>query len=248
MGIQMDKPPGEMRLEALADCCMNEVNKYRRGEAYDDMYCLEIFRRALVRQDERAWEVLTVRFHDTVLNWLRRHPNAELACQLESEQYFIDRAFTRFWRSTVQKQQLEFASVGAALYYLKTCLNCEILDTLRAQRRAREVPLPETGFSEHAHWQEREASRQESAFVEPEAKESDESSDLWEAIESLLPDERERRVAYLLYYCNLKPREIVRYCTDEFSNVKEIYYLNRNIVDRLKRNLDKLRWRLSNQE
>ncbi len=248
MGIQMDKPPGEMRLDALTDCCMNEVNKYRRGEAYDDIYCLEIFRRAILQQDGQAWEVLMARFHDTVMSWLRRHPSGELVCQLESEQYFVDRAFARFWNATMHKPQMEFASVGAALYYLKTCLNCEILDTLRAQRRAREVPLPDVGFSEHALWQEKEASRQENTFIEPEEKEPDEGSELWEAMESLLPDERERRVAYLLYYCNLKPREIVRYCPDEFSDVKEVYYLGRNIIDRLKRNSDKLRWRLSDQE
>jgi DNA-directed RNA polymerase specialized sigma24 family protein len=248
MGIQMDKPPGEMRLDALTDCCMNEINKYRRGEAHDDTYCLEIFRRAIVQHDERAWEVLIVRFQDTVLGWLRRHPNSELVCQLESEQYFVDRTFTRFWRSTMHNQQLEFATLGAALYYLKTCLNCEILDRLRAQRRAREAPLPDVDFSEHAHWQEKEASRQEGNFAEPQVNEPDESSELWEAIESLLPNERERRVAYLLYYCNLKPREIVRYCPEEFSDVKEVYYLGRNISDRLMRNRDQLRWRLSDQE
>lgn len=237
-----------MHLDALTDCCMNEVNKYRRGEVYDDTYCLEIFRRAIVQQDERAWEVLMARFHDTVMSWLRRHPSAELVCQFENEQYFVDRAFERFWHSTVQKRHMEFATVGTALTYLKACLNSEILDTLRAQRRAREVPLPDVGFSEHAHWQEKEASRQENSFTEPEVKESDEGNELWEAMENLLPDERERRVAYLLYYCNLKPREIVRYCPEEFSDVKEVYYLGRNIIDRLKRNSDKLRWRLSDRE
>lgn len=241
MGIQMDKPPGEMRLDALTDCCMNEINKYRRGEAHDDTYCLEIFRRAIVQRDERAWETLVARFRDTMMSWLRRHPSGELACQHESEQYFVDRAFTRFWRSTVQKQRMEFATLGAALYYLKTCLVCEILDVLRVERRARELPLPDVGFSEHAQWQE-------SHFAEPEASDPDEGDELWEAIESLLPDQRDRRLAYLLYYCNLKPREIVHYCPQEFDNVKEVYYLRRNIFDRLMRNRDKLRWRLSDEE
>jgi DNA-directed RNA polymerase specialized sigma24 family protein len=248
MGIQMDKPPGEMRLDALTGCCMNEINKYRRGEAHDDTYCLEIFRRAIVQQDERAWEVLVARFHDTMISWLRRHPGSELACQRESEQYFIDRAFTRFWRSTVQKRQMEFSTLAAALYYLKTCLVCEVLDVLRSERRSRELPLPDVGFSEHAQWQEKEALRQESRFAEPQANDPDESDELWEAIESLLPDQRDRRLAYLLYYCNLKPRQVVYYCPDEFSDVKEVYYLGRNIYDRLIRNRDRLRRRLSDEE
>ena len=54
--------------------------------------------------------------------------------------------------------------------------------------------------------------------------------------------------AYLLYYCGLKPREIVRLLPDEFSNVYEIYRTYRNIDERLKRNTNRLRWRLNDQE
>ena len=57
-----------------------------------------------------------------------------------------------------------------------------------------------------------------------------------------LPNERERRAAFLLYYCNLKPRDIVRYCVDGFDNVQEIYRLRRNILERLQRNRDRFRW------
>lgn len=248
MGIQMDKPPGEMRLDALADCCMGEVNKYRRGEPHDDAYCLEVFRRAMLQHDDHAWAILHQRFHETMLSWIRRHPGGTLACQLESEQYYVDRAFQRFWQATTHNQRLEFNTLGAALYYLKTSLNGEIMDVLRSHKRAREVPLPDVGFSEHSQWQEKETFHQEGGFVEPLANEPDESSELWEAIESLLPGERERRVAYLLYHCNLKPREIVRYVPEEFGDVQEVYRLSRNIYDRLMRNRDLLRWRLGSHE
>ena len=248
MGIQMDKPPGEMRLDSLAECCVNEVNKYRRGEAHDDVYCLEIFRRAILQHDEGAWAVLHQRFQETMLIWVRRHPSHELACQIDAEQNYVDHAFTRFWRATSQNQVLEFSTLGAALKYLKTCLNAEIMDTLRSHQRARELPLPDVGFSEHSQWQEQESSRHDASFPEPLVDESDESSELWEAIQSLLPNKRERRVAYLLYHCNLKPREIVRYRPDEFKNVQEIYHLARNIIERLNRNQDQLRRRLSDEE
>jgi hypothetical protein len=57
----------------------------------------------------------------------------------------------------------------------------------------------------------------------------------------MLPDEREKRLAYLLYHCGLKPREIVLRCSPEFPDVQEIYRLNSNIVERLRRNCDRLR-------
>ncbi len=53
---------------------------------------------------------------------------------------------------------------------------------------------------------------------------------------------------YLLYYCGLKPREIVLRCPQEFDDVKEIYRLNHNIVERLRRNRDQLRYVLGYAE
>ena len=55
---------------------------------------------------------------------------------------------------------------------------------------------------------------------------------------------KERRLIYLLFLCGLKPREIMRYCPLEFTDVQEIYRLQRNIMDRLMRNADQIRWLL----
>ncbi len=80
------------------------------------------------------------------------------------------------------------------------------------------------------------------------AEDSIEGRSIWNSLQSLLPDERERRLAYLLYYCGLKPRDIVIHCSREFDDVKEIYRLNHNIVERLRRNRDRLRHVLGDAE
>jgi hypothetical protein len=64
----------------------------------------------------------------------------------------------------------------------------------------------------------------------------------------LLTNPHEQQVAYLLFHCGLKPREIIRFCPQEWSDVQEIYRLRRNIKERLRRNADHLRWRLSERE
>ncbi len=69
-----------------------------------------------------------------------------------------------------------------------------------------------------------------------------------EIVRCLLPNKRERRLAYLLYYCGLKPREVMQYSPKEFSDIQEIYRLTRNILERLMRNRDQFRWRLSDEE
>jgi TIR domain len=67
---------------------------------------------------------------------------------------------------------------------------------------------------------------------------------LWDVMAAALPDEREQRLAYLLYYCGLKPREIARLLPEEFKNIQEVYQLNRSILQG-RRTKDELRWFLN---
>ncbi len=229
MGMDMEELPRNMRLRALADRCMSEINNYRRGEASSDQYCLEIFRRAMLEHDDAAWTLLVDRFKEFLLAAFRRHPKSEAALHLDSPENYVARAFARFWNA-VHNQQVMFTSLGAALRYLRVCLDSTILDMLRANARAREVPLPELGFA-----------------GEPAVEDQDEGSELWEVIRDMLPSERERRLAFYLYHCNLKPREIVRLRPQEFPDVNEIHRMKRNIVDRLARNADLIRYKLSSE-
>lgn len=228
----MEKPPGEMSLGDLAECSVREMGKYRRKEPCNDQYCLEIFRRAVVQRDDYAWAILRQQFNDNLRLWIGRHPNREAALRHEDEQGYIDDAFRRFWQA-VGDQEPTFATLAGALSYLHLCLNCAIMDTLRAYSRPKEEPIPDYG---------------QSNLSEPSIEDLYHENDLWEVIQGMLPGEKERRVAYLHFHCNLKPREIVRYCPGEFSSEDEIYRLKRNIVERILRNADKIRWRMSDVE
>ncbi len=231
MGIKMDKPPHEMSLSELSDRCASEISKYSHKEAYDDRYCLEIFHRALIQHDADAWEVVQRRFGPTVASWVRRHPNREAAYRHESEENYVAISFARLWVASVNNPRLEFTSLAAALRFLHTCLNTAILDTFRTYARPNSIPLPEPGFPE-----------------EPMSEDPDDGNEFWEAIMSMLPNGREQRLAYLLIQCGLKPREILRRCPKEFSSEQEIYRLTRNVMERLIRNKERLRWLISDGE
>ena len=225
MGIEMDKPPRSMSLPELTNRCTNEIQKYNQREPHNDQCCLEIFRRALLQQDSRAWSVLTERFHGIVLSWVRRHPQREAVRDIDSEENFVALTFERFWRVTVRNKTLEFTTLAGALVFLRACVNSVIIDTLRSQK---EIPIPEN--------------------FERVAPEPDESNQRWEVIKGFIPNAREQRLAYLLYYCGLKPRQIVQLLPREFNDVHEIFRLTRNIIDRLRRNKDRLRWLLGDGE
>jgi len=226
MGIRMDKSLSEMSLAALTQCCTQELAKYRRKEPSNDIYCLEIFRRAVMQRDNEAWTILRALFSESVKLWIARHPYREAALRHEPENNYIDDTFRRFWQA-VSDQQLAFSTLAGALSYLHLCLNCAIMDTLRAFSRPREERIPDYGHPD-----------------EPLVEDRYNENELWETIKSILPGAREQRVAYLLFHCNLKPREIVRYCPGEFSGEEEIYRLKRNIMERIQRNIGKIRWKL----
>ncbi len=224
-------PLSAMSLSTLADRCMSEINNYRHGIAYNDQYCLEILRRAILQRNPYAWELLQQHLSDIVLGWLRRHSSRETVCRFDSEENYVAQAFERFWHAAVHHRQLEFQTLAAALRYLRACLNGVLLDTLRTYLRPKEIPLPEPDSP-----------------GEPFAEDYDDSHEVWEIIRSMLPNPLEQRLAYLLFHCGLKPKEILRVCPQEFDNVREIYHRQRNILSRLRRNADQIRWRLDSQE
>ena len=232
--ISPERPPAAlesalsvMSASVLAEHCIEEMNNFRRGTTYHECYCLELFRRATLQGDQLAWEYLQQVFGETIRGWLRQHPSREVVYRLDSEENYVAQAFERFWQATAQNQKLEFRTVAAALQYLRVSLNSAILDTLRVNARRREVALPESDFP-----------------GEPIVEDSTDGSELWEMLKEMLHEGREQRLAYLLYHCGLKPREIVHYCPREFSDVCEIYRMRRNIIERLRRNAYRIRQQL----
>jgi hypothetical protein len=228
MGILIEKSLGELSLTDLTSNCVREMSKYRRKEPCDDRYCLEVLRRAVILGQNAAWEAVQRLFSENVRLWINRHPHRSIALRHEDEQTYVSDTFRRFWQA-VGDQKLTFTSLAGALSYLHLCSHCAIMDTLRLYARPKEEPLPEYG---------------QIGGYEPWVEDNYHQGELWEVIEHLLPGKKEKRVAYLHFHCNLKPREIMRYCPGEFAGEEEIYRLKRNIIERIMRNADKIRWKL----
>lgn len=217
-----------MSVSVLAGHCMREISNYRRGETDDERYCVELFRRATLQSDPSAWEYMQQIFSVIVHGWMRRHPSREAASRLDSEENYVAQAFERFWQATTHNQKVEFSTLAAALQYLRASLNGAIVDTLRAHARCREVTLPEPGSP-----------------GEPRVEDSTDSGDeVGEILKQMLHDGREQRLAYLLFHCGLKPREVLRFCPQEFRDMQEVYRARRNVVEQLLRRRDYVRWRL----
>jgi hypothetical protein len=187
-------------------------------DKYHDQYCLEMFRHALKEHDQQAQRWLQNHFSVNVLDLIQSHPSKDLACRLHSEEYYVIETFKRFWQTPHQHQEFEFKSMIDVLSYLRVSLNGVVLDALRRHSRPHEAPSPSPGLARELH-----------------SNENDSSHEVWSSLERKLSGARQRRLAYLLFHCALKPGEIVGSCPHEFSDIHEIYSMRRNIIELLSR-------------
>jgi hypothetical protein len=174
---------------------------------------LELLRRAQTHGDLKAWAAFQHCLEETVLTWLHDHPGGQAACRLHSERYFVALAFERLRQAALQRQ-VACETLSEVLVYLRASLNGTILETVRVSSAPGAISCP---------WSDGEDSRDQ--------------SEVWDRLQALLSNERERRLAYLLYHCGLKPAEIVRGCPQEWSDVHEVARLRRIIFVRLMKGL-----------
>ena len=188
----------------------------------NEAYSLELLRRAIAEGDQEARAELQQCWNEILLGWLRSHPSREVACRWESEEYYIAMAFERFWQAAVEGQ-VAYQVLAEVLTYLRANLNGVVLEKLRIYSRPSESSRPMLGESGKPHMDDH-----------PDAGE------IWARLQVMLADQREQRLAYLLYHCGLKPREIVRFYPQEWSDVQEIHCLRRAILERLLSNANQL--------
>jgi hypothetical protein len=183
-------------------------------DVYYEWHYLEMFRRACEEGNRGAQRWLLHRFGAVVVVWMHAHPRWDLACHLHTEEYYVIQTFKRCWLSSLHQDNFKFNSMADVLNYLRVSLNGVILDELRGYSRHGRAPLLKPVVAE-----------------ESKSIEGDSSHEVWRVIDGRLSNARERRLAYLLFHCALKPGEIVHHCPKEFSDVREVSRMRRDIME-----------------
>jgi hypothetical protein len=216
-----DRVPSEGLSQEISCLDDEELQTNRVEDAcneYHGQYWLEMFRSALKENDQRSQRWLQQKFSVTILNWVHHHPKSGIACQLHSEEYYINETFRGFWQTLLKQQKFDLSCMADVLSYLHVFMNGVILDTLRYNSSPQIEPIANTGMAE-----------------EVSSYENDSTHDIWELIERRFSNAHERRMVYLLFQCDLKPGEIVDRFPNEFSDVNEISHIRRNIMEILTR-------------
>jgi hypothetical protein len=214
-----------MTVSDLASACQRETHRFLRGEAAQDAYGVELFRRAVCGRDAAAWEAVAAQFGGLLLGWIKRHPAA--AMLREDVDSLANRALARFWQAVGPERFHRFTSLSSLLAYLKMCAHCAVLDEVRARRDVCD-PWPVPADRE-------DGGVAEAREVGAPAADRVTGHEIWQTIARELPDQEERLVVYLSFALDLKPREIQRRHRDRYPSTADVYRVKRLALDRLRR-------------
>jgi hypothetical protein len=209
----------------LARRCREETLRFLRAENRDDSFCFEIFERAVAHRNDDAWEAIVGQYRGIVLSYVGQHTSA--AMFHEPDDYWVNRAFQRFWSAVGADRFAQFPDLPALLKYLKLCVHSVLMDEVRARKAATLTPLDELPETVPAH-----------ADAEDNVIGKLAGEQLWAAISNELNDEAEEKVVYLSFARDMKPADIVQRHPRLFASVADVYRIKRNVLERLRRSAE----------
>ena len=216
-----------LALAGVAHRCAKETELFFARCRYDPRYCYELFRRAVVDGNQQAWALVYHQYSPLVTGWVHRHVHYPY-CGEESP-YLVNCAFVKMWSAMTAAKFGCFPDLKSVLRYLQMCAHSAVVDELRKSA----VPtadieaetLPSSGAPN-------------GRAVDDHALSQVSRSDFWAAITVRLHDEKERCVVYGSYILGLKPRQLLEEYHCIFADVREIYRVKENILDRLRRDVE----------
>jgi RNA polymerase sigma factor (sigma-70 family) len=227
MGEQADSTPQMelLSINDLARCCSEETNKFLKQSVSNDRYCLELFRRAIVRRDDDAWVCIYQQYAPLVLTWVNQHQSAAPLLGQDGSAPLVNTAFAKFSQALTPAKMDNFDSLAAVLKYLKMCVHSVIADEVRS-RQARQ-------YEEALESIEHEPASDDPA---DDVVSNISAQGLWQVIQEELNGEDERVLIYLAYIHGMKPSEISSQHSRLFPSVEDVYRIKRNVLERLRRN------------
>lgn len=214
----------QLNISGLFHRCAEESDRFFRRQSYDPWYCFELFRRAILEGNQRAWELLYRQYRPLVTSWVER--NATFSRFNEQADFFVNRAFEKFWSAVTPEKFADFADLKSLLRYLQMCVHSVVIDHARRAERARLMDEEDEERLETA----------EQATVDPEAEaiERLQNIELWQWIAGRLQDDRQRLLLYASFVLAMKPAEVLEKYPQQFSEIGEVYSAKENLMARLR--------------
>lgn len=213
--------PTLLTLAGLSHQCAEESLRFFKKMPHDPRYCHEIFRRAIVEENQMAWRLIWAEYGHLVERWVRRHRLFSGTSGDAAD--FANRAFKRFWSAMTPEKFEKFANLKSLLGYLQMCVGGAIIDEFRKKRLDTVDELPAGADATPDN-------------TIPDLIEEERRKAVWKLVKASLKSEKERIVVECFFVLGYKPRKIYAEFGHVFSRQKEVYQVKENVLKRLARN------------
>ncbi len=204
--------------------CRQESELFRQKLASNTSYCFELFYRAIVDNNSAAWEAIYQQYRSITSSWVTRCPTFPLVD--ESVDFFVNRAFEKFWMAVNSEKLAGFPNLAVVLQYLKMCVFSVVSDFAR---------LKEVVAANDFVDSENLLLKIGAGDVEGEIFERTYLKQLWELVQVRLQNDREYKVMYGTYILGLKPRQVQDLYPDIFKHARDVSRIKENVIARLRR-------------
>lgn len=215
-----------LTIDELATRCREESNQSERESASGFSSCWELFRRAIVEDDQQAWQALYDQYRRLVGKWAK-------GSDLKLDD-LVNETFARFWQGVRHHDFVHrFPTMKEVMSYLKRCARTLSIDAARRReyqqsvRQALTIEASVTSDSPDDIALDQVFSQELRAYLRDQMRDEDE------------------RAVFEAYCKGLKPREIVERYPDRFANARKVYCVRERIVSRLVEDPMVQKWRAS---
>ncbi len=215
----------------LQEWTPSQLHAYCRESRPDhthELYCFELFRRAIAEKSEQCWAAIYAQYKNLVYRWaLTFAKSNEPIGEWAIEDLVVD-AFTAFWRAYTAEKLTHAESLGSILRYLKSCVATTVLQAQRKVGKAgAEIPWDAELIEAQS------ATTQAAGGVEQLIFQEVGAVQLWAIVDTCCHDDKERIIARNSFVLDLKPSTIIEAYPGLFTDVAEIYTIRRNLKNRL---------------
>ena len=107
----------------------HEIERLLRQQPREDSYAFELFRPALMLQDELAWSGIYELYQGLVSSWVLHRTNGWYG---DDHELLVNEVFATFSRSMSPHKLEHFGSVSAILASLRCCAGSVVVDHHRS--------------------------------------------------------------------------------------------------------------------
>jgi DNA-directed RNA polymerase specialized sigma24 family protein len=223
MKRRLSDPHDGTEVDWLAERCAEEACCDDRRDICDGRAGHQLFRRALVGRDQRAWAALARAYGPALARWARTH--RLYAAAGEEAEALANQALARLWRRVGPATFDAFPTLRSLLGYLRRCVHAAVIDAARqrARERRRMQALAET-LASREPWS-----------PPGWALDRAQAGELWTVVRAHCRTAEEELVAYDHLVLGMTPGDLLALHPALFASTRAINAARANLLRRLRR-------------